>query len=48
MTKNNKSEREKMLSDEEYFANDEDLAKSRKRSFDNSIKYSTTGEIKYL
>jgi len=48
MAKIYKSEREKMLSGEEYFAKDEDLAKSRKRSFENSIKYSATCEIKYL
>ena len=43
-----KTEREKMLTGEEYFASDSDLIKSRKRSFENSLKYSTTGEIKYL
>lgn len=43
-----KTEREKMLSGEEYFAADADLAQSRKRSFEKSIKYSATGETKYL
>jgi len=48
MAKTKKTEREKMLSGEEYFSKDKDLAKSRKRSFENSIKYSATGETKYL